>query len=358
MQLQFDASRVEPNVAFEPLPAGWYTAMITDTGEKDTNDKLGKMLEVTLEIMGGDFNKRKVFDRLNLVNANPMAVDIAYRTLSAICHSVGVIQMTDTSQLHGKPLLVKVAFRPARTDKDTGKSYDASNEVKGYKAVDPNAPPVLGPPKSAQAGMALSAAPAWANGGQPAANMAQQPVQSAPQGWGAQQAAPQGYAPQGFQGGQIGQPQQAPQGFQQPAQVQAAPPAWAQPAQPQQFQPAQGFQQPAPNQAVQQAAPNQAAPFNPQQGFQAAPQQAVNTVPTMQQPVAQTTPSAPAGNSQIGPGTPPWQGQPAQNSAPPAAAPVQAPPAQGPGGTPPWQQGGQPGAQAAQTPPWQQGNPS
>jgi hypothetical protein len=33
---------------------------------------------------------RKIFDRLNLVNAEPdQAVEIAQRTLSAICHATG-----------------------------------------------------------------------------------------------------------------------------------------------------------------------------------------------------------------------------------------------------------------------------
>jgi hypothetical protein len=334
MQFQFDARTVEPNLAFEPLPAGWYTAMITASEGKQTADAQGSYLEVALEIMGGDFNKRKVFDRLNLVNKNPMAVDIAYRTLSAICHATGVLQMNASEDLHGKPMLIKVTFRAARTDPMTGKSYDASNEVKGYKAVDPNAPPVLGPPKSAQVGMTVAQGAVMGNGGQPAwlntqaQAVPQQPapVQQAPAGWGQapQQAQPQ-YAPQ---------PEQA-----------AAPPAWAQPQQPQQYAPAQGFQQ--------------------------APQQPANTAPMTQPNAGQAIPNAVAGNFQGQPQQPaqgqlsvnggqPWAGQPqaqqAQPPAQPAAQPATAqgqPPAQGPGGTPPWAQGGQPGAQAPTAPPWQ-----
>ena len=52
-------------------------------------------------------------DRLNLQNENPTTVQIAYETLSQICHSVGVIQCQDSQQLHNIPLLVKVKLRPA-----------------------------------------------------------------------------------------------------------------------------------------------------------------------------------------------------------------------------------------------------
>ena len=48
-------------------------------------------------------------------------------TLSAICHAVGVLEPTDSSELHHKPLLVTV-----KTTKYEG---DIKNAVKGYEAV-------------------------------------------------------------------------------------------------------------------------------------------------------------------------------------------------------------------------------
>lgn len=159
-QLNFDASTVAPQEAFDPIPAGWYPAQIVESEMKAGSKPGSSYLAITLQIMGGDFNNRKVFDRFNLQNANPVAVEIAYRSLSAVCHAVGLIQVADSQLLHGRPLMVKVSVRPARVDPTTGTAYDASNEVKGYKALDASAVVAGGAPSAG--------APAWATGAAPA----------------------------------------------------------------------------------------------------------------------------------------------------------------------------------------------
>lgn len=37
----FDASAIEPQTTYEPLPADWYKCVITDTEEKPNSKKLG-----------------------------------------------------------------------------------------------------------------------------------------------------------------------------------------------------------------------------------------------------------------------------------------------------------------------------
>ena len=159
-QLNFDASTVAPQEAFDPIPAGWYPAQIVESEMKAGSKPGSAYLAITLQIMGGEYNNRKVFDRFNLQNANPVAVEIAYRSLSAVCHAVGLIQVADSQLLHGRPLMVKVSVRPARTDATTGTAYDASNEVKGYKALDASAAVAGGAPASGAPAWATSAAPA------------------------------------------------------------------------------------------------------------------------------------------------------------------------------------------------------
>lgn len=174
----FDARAVAPSEAFETLPAGWYTAMIVQAEDKENSNKSGRYLELQFEIIGGDFNKRKVFERLNLVHPNDQTQDIAYRDFSAICHASGQLVVSNEQELYAKPMLIKIKVRAARTDTVTGKDYEASNEIKGYKAIDSTKPPVTGPPKSAANGPAaatVGAAPAWANGAAPAASPAQPP---------------------------------------------------------------------------------------------------------------------------------------------------------------------------------------
>lgn len=177
VQLNFDASTVAPSAALDPIPAGWYNAHITDSEAKPTSAGTGFYLELEMEVLDGPYAGRKVFDRLNLHNPNPVATEIAYKQLSAICHATGVIQVADSAQLHNRPLQVKVALRPAGPGAD-GKQYEASNEVKGYKGIGQPAPAgtTMTAPPPAPAAAPAAAAPAW----QPPAGAAPQAPAAAP----------------------------------------------------------------------------------------------------------------------------------------------------------------------------------
>lgn len=137
--LQFNAATVPPSQPFEVIPAAWYMGQLIASEMKPNSKGDGYYLATEMEILGGEYAGRKLFDRLNISNPNPKAVEIAYRTLSAICHAIGVIQVEDSQQLHGKPLMIKVKVTPAETDPVTGKTYEPKNEVTGYKAVEQSA---------------------------------------------------------------------------------------------------------------------------------------------------------------------------------------------------------------------------
>ena len=128
--LNFDATQVAPDMGFEVLPAGWYDAMIDESEMRPTKDGSGAYLQLRFSIMGGFANGQKVFQRLNLQNANQTAQDIAYKQLSAICHAIGVMQLQDSSQLHGQPMKIKLKIR-----KDQTGQYNDTNEINGYKNI-------------------------------------------------------------------------------------------------------------------------------------------------------------------------------------------------------------------------------
>ena len=129
MNLQgFNAQEVEPQSSFDPIPAGEYTAMITDSEMKPTKNGAGEYLQLVFDICDGEHEGRKVFARLNLNNPNQTAVEIAQRELSAICHAVGVLTPNDSSDLHDKPMTIKVKIRQSP-------GYDPQNEISAYKAL-------------------------------------------------------------------------------------------------------------------------------------------------------------------------------------------------------------------------------
>ena len=126
----FNAEEIEPSSSFDPIPAGWYKAIISNSEMKATRDGYGEYLSLTLQIIDGQYENRLVFARLNLKNANDKAVDIARKDLAAICRAVGVMSPKSSEELHDKPLMIKVKVRPASGD------YEASNDIGGYKAVE------------------------------------------------------------------------------------------------------------------------------------------------------------------------------------------------------------------------------
>lgn len=159
----FDATQVEPNQPFTVIPTGKYKAQIVASEIRATNNGSGQYLWFEMEILEGDQQGHKLWDRLNLWNDNATAVEIAQRTLSAMCHATGQLHVEDSEALHFKPMIVTVRVRPAGPGKD-GKQYDASNEIRGYEAVNgaaPAAPTHQAAPAPAPAPAPSAAAMPW-----------------------------------------------------------------------------------------------------------------------------------------------------------------------------------------------------
>lgn len=128
---QFNPSEVDPATGVGPDPdfTGWHPAVIIDSEMKDTKAGTGQYLQMTYEVTSGKYKGRKLWQRLNLVNQNQTAVEIAYRELSAVCHAVGhLAQLVDSQQLHGKPLLVNVVYKAPGAKNENG-----SNEIGGVQ---------------------------------------------------------------------------------------------------------------------------------------------------------------------------------------------------------------------------------
>lgn len=120
----FDASQVEPNTEYEVLPPGKYLAQIVNSEMRPTKDGMGAYLFLEIDILEGQYQGRKLFDRLNLSNPNTTAVEIAQRTLSSICRAVGRLQVNNSEQLHLLPFIADVRVRPPKGE------YGESNSIR------------------------------------------------------------------------------------------------------------------------------------------------------------------------------------------------------------------------------------
>jgi len=122
----FNANDVDPAVGFDPIPAGKYLAIITESEMKDTKSGDGKYLQFTFQVLEGEHKGRMLWTRLNLENNNATTVKIARAELSAICRAVQVMSPKDSVDLHNLPLIITVGHKKR---KDTG---DLTNVIKGY----------------------------------------------------------------------------------------------------------------------------------------------------------------------------------------------------------------------------------
>lgn len=138
----FDATTVAPNEGKPPpLPTDWYNVIITESETALTKkgkpvgthpESIGSeewLVSLVMKVMDGPYAGRLCYDRLNLGNLNPVALEIAQGSLSAICHAINVFQVADTQVLHGIPLMVKYV------EKGPKDGYDAGNDAKGYAKV-------------------------------------------------------------------------------------------------------------------------------------------------------------------------------------------------------------------------------
>jgi hypothetical protein len=132
----FDANQVEPTAALDPIPAGKYPAVITESQMKPTKNGAGSYLQLTFQIIEGDYRNRVLWARLNLDNPNGTAMKIAQAELSAVCRAVGVLVPRDSTELHNLPLVIHVRCKKRP---DTG---ELTNEIKGYAKKD--SPPPAG----------------------------------------------------------------------------------------------------------------------------------------------------------------------------------------------------------------------
>lgn len=148
------------NSNYDPLPPGWYHANITGAELKSTKAGTGQYIAVRYDITGPTHQGRVVFGNLNIKNPNPKAEEIGRQELGEIMRAIGLAKVTDTDQLIGGSLQIKLEIR-------TQEGYAPNNEVKGFKATNGSlpTPATTSPPaQAASAGAAASskAAPPWA----------------------------------------------------------------------------------------------------------------------------------------------------------------------------------------------------
>jgi hypothetical protein len=314
MDINFQQLMAEAGEGFQPIPPGPYTVEC-EKAEATTSSTSKPQIKVTLRVLGGQHNGRKLFDQFTLTAGNPTALGFFFDN----CASFGLdrsffaqLQMENpmpyvAQMLLGRQANVTVVMEPYQ-------GVDR-NKIKQYRPVAGGQPQAAG----MVAGMpAQIPAPGQYGGASP--------VAPAPQPQFAPQPPPPGFPPQQPYAPQAPQspappvmPQMPTQGFPQVPQPQV-PPAQEAPWQ----------QQPAQQYATQPAVDTQQYPA----GLQVQPQQQA----PQPQPVAPGDQNAQPGQAPMWQpsGPPPGYVDPSQQQAPPQQQQQYAPqPPQYPQGVPP-----------------------
>ena len=125
----FNTNELPVNSGFDPIPAGEYSAAITGAELKNTKNGDGQYIAVQYTITGPTHEGRVIFSNLNIRNKNPKAQEIGLAGLNSLMRAIGLASISDTDQLVGGNMLIKVKLSPAKD------GYDASNDVTGWKAL-------------------------------------------------------------------------------------------------------------------------------------------------------------------------------------------------------------------------------
>lgn len=119
---------------FEPVPVGKYPTIITSAQMKNTKDNAGQFLEVQYQITGDHNPGMILIDRLNLINMNATAVQIAEKTLAKLIKACGLVGISGEADLLNKTPMLDIGIIPGEpyTDQTTGevKQGFAQNSIK------------------------------------------------------------------------------------------------------------------------------------------------------------------------------------------------------------------------------------
>ena len=129
LSLDFDPTEVEVQTTYEPIPEGIYPINITKVEMKPTRAGNGKRLVIACKVTDGDHRGRSIMTGLNVVNANPTAQEIGRKQLRVLLQAVDLDGCREMGRLVGKECLANVTVKPPQN------GYDASNDIKSFKAA-------------------------------------------------------------------------------------------------------------------------------------------------------------------------------------------------------------------------------
>jgi len=156
--LDFNCEGIEPAKSFDVLPRGKYDVIVAASDVKETKAGTGTFLEVEYHIIDGEHEGRRYWERFNVTNPNADAERIGRSQLAALCGAVGIVKLSDSAELHDKPLVIELG---TSNRKGTGEDQNKTVAWMAADGAQPATKPAAPAPKQATA-PAAAKAPPWA----------------------------------------------------------------------------------------------------------------------------------------------------------------------------------------------------
>jgi hypothetical protein len=100
----------DDNRSYDVLPDGKYDVIVLEAKEKTTK-KGDRAIEMTFQVIDGQYKERLLWETLNLWNSSDQARTIARDRLSSICKACNAPSATSTDVLLGRRMQVSVGTR-------------------------------------------------------------------------------------------------------------------------------------------------------------------------------------------------------------------------------------------------------
>ena len=139
---------------FEPLPAGWYTASISQADVAQTKSG-GQMIKLRWDILGPTHQGRVVFDNINIQNANPESERIGLKQLQKLLSAAGIVDLGDTDQLISVTAQIQLSVKESEYQGEK----QVRNEIKRYKSLESGGAPM--PAAKAPSAASAGSTPPW-----------------------------------------------------------------------------------------------------------------------------------------------------------------------------------------------------
>lgn len=157
---------MDPSDDISPLPAGVYDVEVIESDVVPTKMRDGTMVNLTLRVVDGQHENRRIWSRLNIENKSEKAQEIGQRQLSDLARACGLAAIpSNTDDFHGHVIRVNVKVVPAQGD------YGPKNEISRYLPADGAAPANAPAPQPRQTAPVqqrqASSAPSAGNGNKP-----------------------------------------------------------------------------------------------------------------------------------------------------------------------------------------------